>query len=188
MRLNCCAFRVPTYRPLMRSPRRRQSVPGGVQVRGQQAVVRWWPSGDRGLTSHFAPSVPRLTWISATRADGPAGSRSSKPSPERAAPKERDSIASRPEAHLIEKARPVASPATPAPRHPAGQARIGQARVGQLEAGAGAATLLRHISEVRGDPPTADPGLPQRPAAGESSSIAVQRRQAKRWVRGRYRR
>jgi len=142
------------------------------------------------------PERPRAdkSKLDSARADSsrPAPEPLSKPSPEKSGPEKSGLDRVSPERTVAEKARPAASPSdvslaghAESGKPESGKPESGKPESGKPEPGAEAATLLRHISEVRGDPPS-ELTLDCRSALreGESGSIAVQ--DGKRWVRGRY--
>lgn len=185
VRLQLLCFRVPLTASdaLAASAAECSGRSAGSGTAGGGAVVA---SLGRPRVDKPRPERPRAekSKLDSARADSsrPAPDPVSKPSPEKSgfdrSPAERT---------LAEKARPAASPsdASPAGHAESGKPESGKPESSKPDPGAEAATLLRHISEVRGDPPS-ELTLDCRSALreGESGSIAVQ--DGKRWVRGRY--
>lgn len=180
VRLQLLCFRVPMAAPeaLAAAAAECAGRSAGSGATGGAAVAS---SPARPRLDKPRPDRPRAekSRLDGARAESnrPAPEPVAKPGPDKPGPEKSGPERSPAERTLAEKARPGASASEVSPG--------ANAESGKPEPGAEAATLLRHISEVRGDPPS-ELTLACRSALrdGESGSIFVQ--DGKRWVRGRY--
>lgn len=190
VRLQLLCFRVPLTASdaLAASAAECSGRSAGSGAAGSGAVVA---SLGRPRVDKPRPERPRTdkSKLDSARADSsrPTPEPLAKPGPEKSGPAKSGFDRSPAERTLTENARPAASAsdASPGGHAESGKPESGKPESSKPEPGAEAATLLRHISEVRGDPPS-ELTLDCRSALreGESGSIAVQ--DGKRWVRGRY--